>query len=53
MGFLSRSDPIDLTLLLSLWKPLVLHTVVTLGNFLAEQHFTYVSYHNTLVFNST
>jgi hypothetical protein len=46
-GFLSRSDPVDLTLLISLWMPVVLGTVIPgnllknfLQHFLAEPYFT-------------
>jgi hypothetical protein len=49
-GFLSRSDPLHLTLLTSLWVPVVLGTVILrnlrqnfLQHFLAELHFTYDS----------
>jgi hypothetical protein len=49
--FLSRSDPVDLTLLISLWMPVVLVTAILgtlqqnfLQHFLVEPHFTYDLY---------
>jgi hypothetical protein len=49
MGFLAKSDPVGLTLLLSLWMPFVLGNVTPesvcrdfLQHFLAEQHSTFI-----------
>jgi hypothetical protein len=57
---LSRSDPVDLTLLIKYWIPFMLGTVIPgnllrnlLRHFLAEFHFTYDSYRKTSLFNST
>jgi hypothetical protein len=57
-GFLSRSDPVDLTFLTSLWMPVVLGNVIPrnlrrnfLRHFVQEPHFTHDLHKNTL-FNS-
>jgi hypothetical protein len=56
---MSRNDPVDLILLISLGMPVMLGTVIAgklsqifFQHFVAEPHFTYDSYRKVLVYST-